>query len=127
MADQGGMDFDDFDLRRTLRDADADLLHGLPFGVVRMRVGDGAIVAYNTEEERMSGLGRDRVIGRRFFDEIAPCTNNMLVADRFRHEADLDDQIDYVFTLRMRPTPVRLRLLREPGVPIIHLVVQWTR
>lgn len=41
--------------------------------------------------------------------------NNFLVAQRFDDavlsQAPLDAELDYVLTLRMRPTPVRLRLL----------------
>jgi hypothetical protein len=37
--------------------------------------------------------------------------NNFMVAQRFEDEPDIDVIIPFVLTLRMRPTPVRLRLL----------------
>jgi hypothetical protein len=37
--------------------------------------------------------------------------NNFMVAQRFEEEPELDATLPYVLTLRMRPTPVRMRLL----------------
>jgi photoactive yellow protein len=64
------------------------------------------------------------VIGRKFFTEVAPCTNNFMVAHRFETEPELDDVIDYVFTFRLAPLKVHLRLLKRPGCPRMYLVVQ---
>jgi hypothetical protein len=38
----------------------------------------------------------------------------------------LDAVIDYVFTLRMQPTKVKLRLLKQPGRRRMYLVVERT-
>jgi hypothetical protein len=46
-----------------------------------------------------------------------------MVAQRFETEPALDAIVDYVFTLRMQPTKVRLRLLRQPGRRM-YLVVE---
>jgi photoactive yellow protein len=85
------------------------LLNALPFGVVGMTP-DGTVQQYNTTEATFSGLTSARVIGRHFFTFVALCTN-ALVAHRFEAEAPLDEIIDCVFTLRMAPTLVQLRLL----------------
>ncbi len=98
-------------------------LDGLAFGVVRMAP-DGRVVAYNACESRMAGLSPERVLGRDFFADVAPCTNNYLVAERFRSEPELDTQLDYVFTLRMKPTAVRLRLLKSAASPHMYLLVK---
>ena len=55
-------------------------------------------------------------MGRHFFSDVAPCMNNYLVADRFE-ETTLDVTMPYVLSFRMRPTPVRLRLIRAPRSP----------
>jgi hypothetical protein len=60
-------------------------------------------------------LSPKRVLGKHFFEEVAPCMNNFMVAQRFDDEDALDDILPYVLTLRMRPTPVRLRLLKAAG------------
>jgi hypothetical protein len=54
--------------------------------------------------------------------------NNFMVAQRFEDAEDdgvaLDDTIDYVLTLRMRPVKVKLRLLAEPGSDQRYVLVQ---
>jgi photoactive yellow protein len=98
-------------------------LDALTFGIVRMAL-DGTVEQYNAAEGVLSGLTPARVIGRKFFTEVAPCTNNFMVAHRFETEPELDDVIDYVFTFRLAPLKVHLRLLKRPGCPRMYLVVQ---
>ena len=50
--------------------------------------------------------------------------NNFMVAQRFEDEAEIDDVIDYVLTLRMRPTPVRLRLLKSAAASRRYILIQ---
>jgi photoactive yellow protein len=110
-------------LLSELEAADAAMLDALPFGVIGMAL-DGTVTSYNTAESDLAGLTPARVIGRHFFSAVAPCTNNFMVAYRFETEPDIDDIIDYVFTLRMRPTRVRLRLLKQAGRAHMFLVVE---
>jgi photoactive yellow protein len=111
------------ELLEGLVTADADALDSLPFGVVGMAL-DGKVTSYNVAESRLSGLTPANVVGRHFFSAVAPCTNNFMVAYRFETEAAIDDIIDYVFTLRMQPTKVRLRLLKEAGRSQMFLAVE---
>lgn len=117
------MEFDDADLFEQLLALDAAGADEAPFGIVGLDA-EHHVVLYNRPESQLSGLSPDRVLGRHFFSDVAPCTNNFMVAQRFETEDELDDVVDYVFTLRMRPTPVRLRLLRRPDVDQQFLVVQ---
>lgn len=119
------MDIDDADVLDQLLAADDDVLDALPFGVIGMD-DDHQVVLYNRAESALSGLSPERVLGRHFFSEVAPCTNNFMVAQRFEEEETLDAFVDYVFTLRMKPTPVRLRLLRRTGAARQYLLVQQT-
>ena len=106
-----------------LEAADDEVLQAAPFGIIAMS-DKGVVSLYNTVESELAGLSPDRVIGRHFFTAVAPCTNNYLVAHRFETERVLDVVIDYVFTLRMRPTPVRLRLLKSPAARRQYLLVE---
>ena len=115
--------FDAANLLNWLDKAAATELDGLDFGVIGM-TRDGAVTAYNRAEAMLSGLTPSRVLGRHFFTAVAPCTNNYLVAHRFEVEETLDDTIDYVFTLRMAPQPVKLRLLRSPAAAHMFLAVR---
>jgi hypothetical protein len=48
-----------------------------------------------------------------------------MVATRFELEPELDAVIEYVLTLRMRPTPVKMRLLASQSSPNRYVVIMW--
>lgn len=94
----------------------------LEFGLVVMDR-SGSVLEYNRAEAGLSGLNQTSVVGRNFFAEVGPCTNNFLVAQRFVESDALDETIDYVFTFRMAPTPVRLRMMAAAGSDRQYLAV----
>lgn len=102
---------------------DAERLDALPFGVIGF-TSDAIVTLYNATESRNAGLSPQRVLGKHFFEEVAPCMNNFMVAQRFDDEDELDDVVPYVLTLRMRPTPVRLRLLKAPGCATRFVLIE---
>lgn len=118
--------FDDPDLLARVESGSAGDPDELSFGLITMDR-RGTVLAYNLDESRRSGLSPQRVVGHNFFEEVGPCTNNYLVAQRF-HDLDehdeLDEEIDYVFTFRMRPTPVRLRMLVAAGSSRQYIAVR---
>jgi len=99
----------------------------LNFGVIAFD-DHGVVQRYNACESRFAGLATVRVLGQPLFTVVAPCMNNFLVAQRFDDAAAagtaLDDSIDYVLTLRMRPVRVKLRLLAEPGARHRYVLVK---
>ena len=117
------MSFTQVDLYASLEAMGVDALDRLDYGVIRLDA-ENTVTAYNAAESALSGLSPDRVIGTDFFRETAPCMNNPMVAERFDGEGDLDERLDYVLTLRMKPTPVRLRLLRRHGGENRYLLVR---
>jgi photoactive yellow protein len=94
-----------------------------PYGIVGMAL-DGTVARYNAAEGNLSGLTPARVIGRQFFTSVAPCTNNFMVAHRFETEIEIDALVDYVFTFRIAPLRVRLRLLKRPRADLMYLLVE---
>ena len=97
----------------ALEACDPQALDGQEYGVIGF--GEDRIVdLYSAAESRMAGLSPERVVGRHLFTTVAPCMNNALVARRFDEEPVLDETIDYVLTLKLRPTKVRLRMLQGP-------------
>ena len=106
---------------------DADVLDALPFGVIGFDA-EGRVQRYNTFESQAAGLRAERVLGQDLFVAVAPCMNNYLVAQRFADARDqgapLDDIINYVLTLRMRPTKVKLRLLFRPQDALAYVLVE---
>jgi photoactive yellow protein len=98
-------------------------LDALPFGVIGLDAA-GMVAVYSAAEARYAGLTRESVLGRHFYTAVAPCMNNALVAGRLEAEAALDVVIDYVLTFRMRPTRVKVRLLKAPGAPRQYILIQ---
>ncbi len=58
-------------------------LDGLPYGLITLDA-EGRVVHYNDTEARLVGLPKERVIGRDFFAEVAPCTRVREFEGRFR-------------------------------------------
>lgn len=102
-------------------------LDNLDFGVIAM---DSSFLArrYNALESKMSGLARETVLGANVFTNVAPCMNNFMIAQRFEDSlasgTELDDTIDYVLTLRMRPSRVKLRLIDSPAAQLRYILIQ---
>lgn len=110
----------------ALRDLDAMSdreRDALPYGVVGFAA-DTIVQTYNATEARLSGLDPATVIGVPFFEAVAQCMNNFMVAQRFEDEPELDDIVPYVLTLRMRPTRVRLRLLATAGTALCYVLIE---
>jgi photoactive yellow protein len=124
---QSVVEFDQQGMAELLAAMDSDALDALTFGVIGFDL-DNHVRRYNAYESRAAGLGSERVLDQDLFMVVAPCLNNFLVAQRFlaAREAGvaLDDTINYVLTLRMRPTKVRLRLLAAAGADLAYVLVQ---
>jgi photoactive yellow protein len=114
-------------LLEQLAQLHADQLDQLDFGVIGFDT-DTNVCRYNRTESEAAGLTPPRVLGQPLFTNVAPCLNNFLVAQRFEDAEDgntaLDETIDYVLTLRMRPIKVKLRMLAEPGSAVRYVLVQ---
>ena len=110
----------------SLPDLDAltrDQMDSLPYGVVGLTA-DNLVEVYNAAEAKWAGIPEGPVLGTNFFTNTAQCMNNYMVAQRFEDEEELDAVLDYVLTLRMRSTPVRLRLLKKPSARLRYILIQ---
>ena len=119
--------FDTPGLADLLDASSQEQLDALEFGVIGFDA-ETIVQRYNAVESQAAGLSPQRVIGEPLFTNVAPCLNNFLVAQRFEDAADdaseLDDTIDYVLTLRMRPIKVKLRLLASASGASRYVLVQ---
>ena len=76
-------------------------LDKLPYGLITLDA-LGRVIHYNDTESRMVGLPKERVIGRNFFTDVAPCTRVREFEGRF-HELARDpvrirvQSFDFVF------------------------------
>ena len=63
-------------------------LNAANFGVVKMSH-DGKVTDYNDNQEKHTGMSKSAVMGKHFFTQVAPCTNNFMVAQKFENENSL--------------------------------------
>lgn len=121
------LDFDQAGLMAALAPLDAAALDQVPFGLIGFDA-DGLIVRYNRWESDAARLRPEQVLTLHVFNNVAQCMNNFQVAQRFddaqANGEALDVTVDWVLTLRMKPTPVRLRLLAQPGHPIRYVCIE---
>jgi photoactive yellow protein len=98
----------------------ADLINALPVGVVVLDE-DGRVVRYNAYEEALAGRQASAVLGRRFFQEVAPCTAATGLVPAFeryaRHGGELGVDLAFQFPFPNLPMPreVRMRLRGFPS------------
>ncbi|MEL6180096.1 MAG: PAS domain-containing protein [Myxococcota bacterium] len=62
-------------------------LHGLPYGLIVLNA-SGDILFYNETESNLAGFERERVTGKNFFREVAPCTRVKEFEGRFNDFVD---------------------------------------
>ena len=119
--------FDAPNLAQVLDASSQEQIDQLDFGVIGFDA-DANVQRYNAFESQAAGLSPQRVLGEPLFTNVAPCLNNFMVAQRFEDVladgGELDDTIDYVLTLRMRPIKVKLRLLAGADSGIRYVLVQ---
>lgn len=118
--------FTDALLHHWLDESNDSDLDDLDFGVIAFDL-EGIVRRYNRFESTAAGLSPQRVLGSSLFEVVAPCMNNFLVAQRFEDaladSVKLDETINYVLTLRMRPVKVKLRLLAAPDSATRYVLV----
>jgi photoactive yellow protein len=108
-----------FDLTETAID-------GLPFGLISV-ARDGAIEQYNAYESKLSRLAKERVIGRNFFTDVAPCTAVKEFQGRFERFAaepgEGAESFDFMFRFPFGRQVVNITFLRSPKSEQIKILV----
>jgi two-component system, chemotaxis family, sensor kinase Cph1 len=104
----------------------AEELDALPHGLIQVD-GQGTVHLYNMAECRLSGRTADRILGRNFFREIAPCSDVPAFGGRFRDgvaAGSLDVAFDFVFGFRMAPVRVAVHMMRAAEPDRYWITVQ---
>ncbi|MDQ2858634.1 MAG: PAS domain-containing protein [Candidatus Eremiobacteraeota bacterium] len=98
----------------------------LPFGLISVDH-DGNIEQYNSYESRMARLSKERVIGRNFFRDVAPCTAVHGFMGRFEHfaheDGDAAESFDYAFPFSFGRQRVNITFLRSSKNRQIKILV----
>jgi len=104
------MRFDAPSLAEWLDANSSESFDSLPFGVVKMDH-TGIVLSYSNSQSILSGVSKENAVGKHFFTQVAPCTNNFMVAEKYNAK-QLDETLPYMFTYVTKPTPVELRLIK---------------
>jgi len=102
--------FNDAELALWLNEATSFELDSQPFGIVKMNH-QAEVIYYSNTQSDITGVSPTHAKGKNFFVQIAPCTNNFMVAEKYKKPL-LDETMPYMFTYVTKPTPVTLRLIK---------------
>jgi photoactive yellow protein len=101
-------------------------IDSLPFGLISVDH-DGTIEQYNAYESRLARLSKERVIGRNFFRDVAPCTAVQEFEGRFKRfvesSGDGAESFDYVFPFTFGTQHVKITFLRSAKSKAIKILV----
>jgi photoactive yellow protein len=87
-------------------------LDTLAFGAIELD-STGNILKYNVKEGDITGRDPHSVIGKNFFDEIAPCTKTKQFHGAFQEgvkSGNLNVMFEYEFDYKMQPTKVKVHM-----------------
>ncbi len=105
---------------------DSSVLETLPVGVVRLDA-QGTILAYNRQESARFGHKTAEVIGRSFFDDIAPCSSVQEFRGRFEELTKTNTpgraRLEFIFCYQEETQLVRIVMLWDAKKETGHLLI----
>jgi photoactive yellow protein len=114
----------------ALDELDDAALDALPAGVIGLDP-EGWILRYNLAEARLARLDRNAVVGRHFFDQVAPCTRTDRFEGRFRRfverSAPGDQRLErfaYLFDFAHGAQEVEITLVRPAAPARFYILVE---
>ncbi|HVF43672.1 MAG TPA: PAS domain-containing protein [Pyrinomonadaceae bacterium] len=105
-------------------------LDALPFGAIKLSP-YGTVLSYNAAEGRLTGRTRERVLGRNFFLDVAPCADVQEFRGRFMELANesgtsIFREFSFEFPFEP-PLTVNITLLRDRGDKSVWVLVEPSR
>src|SRR5688572_21856946 len=102
-------------------------LDELPVGIIQLDR-EGTVLQYNSTESSLARIDRDQVVGRNFFQEIAPCTAVRDFQGRFEQgvaSKSLDTTFAYRFRFQDdRTRDVSITMSYRPDTDVVWVVVE---
>ncbi|MBD3670457.1 MAG: photoactive yellow protein [Gammaproteobacteria bacterium] len=105
-----GFGSDDIE-NRLSRMSDQDI-DNLAFGAIELDA-QGNVLKYNVAEGAITGRDPSQVIGKNFFNVVAPCTRTPKFFGAFEKgvkEGNLNVMFEYEFDYQMAPTKVKVHM-----------------
>jgi photoactive yellow protein len=90
-------------------------LDALGFGVIQVD-DSGTVKSYNKYESELGNTPIAEAIGKNFFTQVAPCTNNRLIFGKFKDGVaanNMDFEVAFVFTYKIKPVSVTIQMFRD--------------
>jgi photoactive yellow protein len=101
-------------------------LDALPYGAIQLDA-TGTVLRYNVFEAGLSGLNKQKVVGKNFFKQIAPCTDLQQFHGRFRDgvaAGELHCTFRFHFAFKLRPCDVTVTLFYNDRDKTVWVLVQ---
>jgi photoactive yellow protein len=101
-------------------------LDALPYGVIQLDV-EGKILRYNSYESNLAGLTKQKVVGKNFFKQVAPCTDIREFYGRFQDgiaAGELHSTFRFHFSFKKDPRDVTVTLFYNQRDETVWVLVQ---
>lgn len=101
-------------------------LDALPQGVIQLDA-RGHVLKYNAYEAHLANLTQEKVIGKNFFKDVAPCTDVKEFYGRFREgvaAGKLHCKFRYHFSFKHNPLDVTITLFHSQRDKTVWVFVQ---
>lgn len=100
------------DIENALSKLSDGQIDDLAFGAIELDT-TGKILQFNVAEGAITGRDPKAVVGKNFFNEVAPCTKSPEFHGRFKEGVEsgsLNTMFEYVFDNNMQPTKVKVHM-----------------
>jgi photoactive yellow protein len=100
------------DIENKLSSMNKEQLDKVAFGAIQLDA-NGNIIQYNAAEGDITGRDPSTVVGKNFFNDVAPCTNSPEFKGKFDEgvkNGDLNTMFEYTFDYEMQPTKVKVHM-----------------
>lgn len=118
--------FEPDDLQNALTTISDEEVNNLMYGAIELDA-EGTILRYNKAESELTGRRAEDVIGRNFFNDVAPCTRSNEFSGRFFEgvkTGEFNASFEYVFDHEMEPTKVRIIMIRSVAKDSYWLLIK---
>ena len=120
------IEFGHHDIENTLAQLSEAQIDRLPFGAIELDA-KGKVLGYNATESKITGRAKEEVIGKMFFNDIAPCCNTSSfrgVFDEGVKTGRLDTIFTYTFDYKMNPTRVKIHMRKAMATKTYWIFVK---
>ena len=120
------IEFGQHDIENVLARLSDVQIDNLAFGAIQLDA-KGVILQYNTTESNITGRSKDFVLGKNFFDEVAPCCNTSIFRGTFDtgvQSGHLDTIFNYIFDYKMNPTRVKIHMWKAMATKTYWIFVK---